>query len=97
MLILKGRTIQKEVSSEAGKSLLDIAVKHGLDWAHSCTRGTCARCRCFIEEGQDLLNKPTEAELDRLDPKEIEQGYRLGCQAAVNKDGVIKVFNKPYF
>lgn len=97
MLALKGRTIDKIVESETGLSLLDLAMKHSIDWGFSCTRGTCARCRCLIMEGMEHLNEPTDEEFDRLDEEEIEQGYRLGCQAIVKSDGKITALNKTYF
>lgn len=97
MLTLKGRFKQKIVEPELGKSLLDIAVKHSLDWNYSCTRGTCARCRCFVQQGQDHLVKPTQAEIERLDEDELAEGYRLGCQAKLQSIGEITAYNKPYF
>jgi 2Fe-2S ferredoxin len=97
MLDLKGRFKQKTVEGEVGFSLLDIALKHDIDWGFSCTRGTCARCRCFVESGSEFLSDPNDAELDRLEPEEIEEGYRLGCQAEITADGDIKAVNKPYF
>jgi 2Fe-2S ferredoxin len=96
-IMLKGRKIQKQVPSEAGLTILDLAIKHDVDWAFSCIRGTCARCRCLVSDGQKYLRTPTDAELDRLEPEEIEGGYRLGCQAAVKQDGPITVIHKPYF
>lgn len=97
MLDLKGRTIHKQVAPTVGQSLLDIAIEHGIDWQFSCTRGTCARCRCLVEEGAPLLSEPSDAEWDRLDEDELEQGYRLGCQALVRAAGTIKAVNQPYF
>jgi 2Fe-2S ferredoxin len=98
MLELKGKTKSATVEAEAGLSLLDIAIKHDVDWGFSCTRGTCARCRCLIEEGADYLEEATDAEWDRLEPEEFEQGYRLGCQAVVKSGaGQIKAVNRPYF
>jgi 2Fe-2S ferredoxin len=98
MLELKGKTKSATVEAEAGLTLLDIAIKHDVDWAFSCTRGTCARCRCLIEEGAEYLEDVTDAEWDRLEPEEFEQGYRLGCQAVVKPGaGPIKAVNRPYF
>jgi 2Fe-2S ferredoxin len=97
MIMLKGRKTHKEVPIEPGFSILDLALKHDVDWGFSCTRGTCARCRCLVTEGADHLNKPTDAELDRLEPEEIEQGFRLGCQAVIKEDGPVTAQNKPYF
>ncbi|QHT60524.1 (2Fe-2S)-binding protein [Paenibacillus lycopersici] len=98
MLELKSRTKTITVEAEAGLSLLDAAMKHNLDWAFSCTRGTCARCRCLIEEGAEFLEDVTDEEWDRLEPEEFEEGYRLACQAIMKSDaGFIKAANRPYF
>lgn len=97
MIELKGRKVQKQVEFEKGLSILDLAIKHDVDWGFSCTRGTCARCRCHISEGMEYLKEPTEEELDRLEPDEIEKGYRLGCQAIIKQAGRVTVVHKPYF
>ena len=98
MIELKGKTITKEVEAEEGLSLLDHAIKHKVDWSYSCTRGTCARCRCLVTEGGEYLEEITDAEWDRLEPEEFDEGYRLGCQAVIKADaGTIKAMNKTYF
>jgi ferredoxin, 2Fe-2S len=97
MLELKGRTIIKEVESEIGLSILKHAEKHKVDWGFSCTRGICARCRCHVSEGMEHLTEPNEAENLRLEPEEIEEGFRLGCQAKIVSSGTIKVKLKTYF
>ena len=98
MIRLRGRTKEAEVAPEAGLTILDLAMKAGIDWGFSCTRGTCARCRCLIEEGGQYLEDVTDAEWDRLEPEELEEGYRLGCQAVVKAGaGAIRAVNKPYF
>lgn len=98
MLIhLKGRSIEKQIPGETGISVLELALKHGVDWGFSCTHGNCARCRCYVETGRDLLNEPTDEEWDRLDEEELEEGYRLGCQAVIEKEGALKAVNRTYF
>jgi 2Fe-2S ferredoxin len=97
MIELIGRTGRKTIEPENKLSLLDLALKHNVEWGFSCTHGTCARCRCLVSKGMDLLSEPTEAELDRLEPEEIEQGYRLACQTEVKSAGDIIVKNVPYF
>jgi 2Fe-2S ferredoxin len=97
MIELIGRMQSKSVDAESHLTILDLAVKHGIPWAFSCTHGTCARCRCLVSEGISLLSEPTEQELDRLEPEEIEQGYRLACQTKVKAEGHVKVKNVPYF
>jgi len=48
-------------------------------------------------EGAQLLSEVNDAEWDRLDEEELEQGYRLGCQAIVKAEGTISAINKTYF
>jgi len=97
MLTLKGRTVVKTVEIEPGKTLLDHAIAHGIDVGFSCTRGTCARCRVFVEEGRELLSEPNDAEYDRMDEDEFDAGYRLGCQAVIKRDGDVRAVNRTYF
>ncbi|MHA0855469.1 2Fe-2S iron-sulfur cluster-binding protein [Paenibacillus sp. CMAA1364] len=96
-LKLAGRTVVKNVELHVGETLLKHAITNGVDWQHICTRGTCARCRCFIEEGSEYLEEPTKAEHQRLDPEEFDEGYRLACQAIVKNEGLISARNKTYF
>ncbi|WP_127585298.1 2Fe-2S iron-sulfur cluster-binding protein [Paenibacillus koleovorans] len=97
MLELKGRSKRATVAVETGLTILDHALKHDVDWGFSCTRGTCARCRCKIEAGAELLSAPNEAEELRLEPDELEAGFRLGCQATLRRDGSVIAVLKPYF
>ncbi|WP_309273997.1 2Fe-2S iron-sulfur cluster-binding protein [Paenibacillus sp.] len=94
---LMGRTVEKMVVPEAGKTILQHAKDHDVDWQHMCTRGTCARCRCQVIEGAEFLEEPTQAEHRRLDPEEFDEGFRLGCQAIVKVPGKIVARNKTYF
>ena len=97
MLELKTRKSQVQLTPETGLTLLDHALKADFEWGFSCTRGTCARCRCYVAEGRALLSEPSEAEEVRLEPEELEQGFRLACQCVVKQVGQISVTHKPYF
>ncbi|GFN30632.1 2Fe-2S iron-sulfur cluster-binding protein [Paenibacillus xylaniclasticus] len=98
MLELTGRTRSAQVEPVIGQSLLDMALKADVDWQFSCSRGTCARCRCLIVEGGDLLGEITDEEWDRMEPEEFDEGFRLGCQAVIRSaEGRIVAVNKPYF
>ena len=88
---------QFDVPSVPGWTILDIALKENIEWGFSCTRGTCARCRCLITEGMDNLKEVTDAEWDRLTEAELQQGYRLPCQAQLKSDGPLQVKHTPYF
>lgn len=97
MITLNGRRVKKSVEPDLGLTLLDMALKHEVDWGFSCVRGTCSRCRCHVSEGMEHLNAPTDEELDNLEPEEFEEGYRLGCQARLKTAGTVVVTHKPYF
>jgi 2Fe-2S ferredoxin len=97
MLELKNAQVKKIITPEIGWTVLDLALKHEVQWGFSCTRGTCARCRCLVTNGQEYLEEPTEAEINRLEPDELAQGYRLACQCEIQKAGDIQVTHKPYF
>lgn len=97
MLELKGRKVHKSIEPETGLTILDHALKAEADWGFSCTRGTCARCRSLVTEGMEHLAPPTEEEELRLEPEELERGFRLACQAKIKQPGSIVVLHKPYF
>jgi 2Fe-2S ferredoxin len=97
LITLTGRTLTKAVEAQTGLSLLKHAQLALVDWQFNCSRGTCAKCRCSVMEGTDLLAEPNDAEWDRLGPDELEAGYRLGCQAIVVQAGDIKAINRTYF
>lgn len=98
MIELISRTNSINVDAHAGLSLLDHSVKYDGAFTFSCTRGTCARCRCLVLEGAEFLEEVTDAEWDRMDEEEFAQGYRLACQAIVKDNpGTIRVQNVPYF
>ncbi|MBO2944272.1 (2Fe-2S)-binding protein [Paenibacillus sp. F411] len=96
-LLLIKSGVQRSVEPIIGETVLQIAEMHQVEWSSFCKRGTCARCRCIILEGEELLSSPNEAEEARLDPEELEEGYRLGCQAKVKQPGDMTIRHTPYF
>ncbi|NDI34341.1 2Fe-2S iron-sulfur cluster-binding protein [Chengkuizengella sediminis] len=94
---LKGKFKEKSVKPELNISLLDLAVKNNIDWQFACTNGNCARCRCYVQDGAELLSDVNSAENSRLDLQEINDGYRLGCQAMIVRIGPITAVNKSYY
>jgi len=94
---LRGRTVTRRVIPVIGATILELAERNRVDWSSNCRRGICARCRCRVEEGMEYLTKPNSKEIDRLEPEELEQGYRLGCQAKLESAGKVVVKHAPYF
>ncbi len=66
LITLTGRTLTKTVEPKVGLSLLNLAQNASVDWQFNCSRGTCARCRCLVTEGAELLVEASDAEWDRL-------------------------------
>jgi ferredoxin, 2Fe-2S len=81
----------------AGMTVLNAALSLKLDWGFHCTRGTCARCRSLVTEGMEHLEPPTKAEIARLEPEELEAGFRLACQTVLKGSGPVQIKHKPYF
>ncbi|MBD8497639.1 2Fe-2S iron-sulfur cluster-binding protein [Paenibacillus arenosi] len=97
-LKLMGRTREGQAEIIVGQTLLQSAIELQLDWQYRCERGTCAQCRCMIEEGHLQLNGITDAEWDRMDEDELRAGYRLACQAKVlEADTTIAAKFAPYY
>ncbi len=63
-------------------SILDIAMKHGIDLDHACG-GVCAcsTCHVVVRQGLASCNDPSEEEEDQLDDAYgLTPQSRLGCQ-----------------
>jgi 2Fe-2S ferredoxin len=72
----------------AGRTLLSIAGDLGVRVSHVCGGdGACGTCRIEVVDGWDRLTPPTPDETY----KELEDPYRLSCQAKLVGDVIVKV------
>ena len=62
--------------SYAGDSILDAALKAGIDLPFACKGGVCATCRAKLTYGQVAMDHHYA-----LAPDEINEGYILTCQS----------------
>jgi CDP-4-dehydro-6-deoxyglucose reductase len=69
---------QQVLSVEQGETILDAALRAGLNLPHSCKGGHCSSCRARIREGQ--ITYPRGRPLGLLEEEERD-GYALLCQA----------------
>ena len=58
------------------QSILEAALKAGIDLPYSCQAGLCASCMCHVEEGKVHLRHN-----EVLDKKDLAKGWTLACQA----------------
>ena len=58
------------------ETLLEAALRAGLNAPYSCQAGMCASCRCQVVEGKVHLRHN-----DVLDKKDLAKAWTLGCQA----------------
>jgi ring-1,2-phenylacetyl-CoA epoxidase subunit PaaE len=73
-IVLDGKTHSLAMGPQ--DRVLDVALDAGLDLPYSCKGGVCCTCRARVLEGR--------VEMERnftLEPREIEQGFVLTCQA----------------
>jgi len=80
---------QQILSVEQGETILDAALRAGLNLPHSCKGGHCSSCRARIRAGQVVY--PRGRPLGLLADEERD-GYALLCQAhAASEDLTIEV------
>ncbi|HET9844553.1 MAG TPA: 2Fe-2S iron-sulfur cluster-binding protein [Nitrospira sp.] len=74
-------------------TLLDAAKELGFPLNHDCGgNASCTTCRVEVQSGSDHLSEIDFEEQDLLDREALsEPWHRLGCQAKVLGDVVVKV------
>lgn len=82
-----------EVDVPVGTTLLQAAQKAHAPEGSACG-GVCAcsTCHVYVRRGANLLSESEDEEQDILDKAfAVESSSRLGCQARVERDGLIEV------
>jgi CDP-4-dehydro-6-deoxyglucose reductase len=80
---------QQVIFVEEGETILDAALRAGLNLPHSCKGGHCSSCRARLREGRILY--PRGRPLGLMEDEE-RAGYALLCQAhAADPDLAIEV------
>ncbi|MCL7930027.1 NADH:ubiquinone reductase (Na(+)-transporting) subunit F [Halomonas llamarensis] len=77
------------LSTQAGGKLLNTLAANGIFLSSACGGGgSCAQCKCRVEEGGGSI-LPTEE--SHFTMREKKQGWRLSCQVPVKQDMKIEV------
>ena len=75
---------RREVPVAEGESILDAALRAGMDLPFACKGGMCSTCRAKLVEGK------AEMEVNySLEPWELKAGFILTCQARPCSDKVV--------
>ncbi len=76
------------IAVAAKETLLQAALRQGIDFPHSCRVGGCATCKCRLLEGK--VRELTDSGY-LLSDDELDQGYILACQSVPQTDVRIEV------
>jgi ring-1,2-phenylacetyl-CoA epoxidase subunit PaaE len=87
--ILRDGLTREVVFSKDDPSLLDAAVRAGMDLPYSCKSGVCATCRAKLLEGQVRMDRSFA-----LEPADREAGFILTCQAHPLTDRLVVSFDE---
>jgi Na+-transporting NADH:ubiquinone oxidoreductase subunit NqrF len=79
----------KVITVKEGQTILDAAIRNGVQVAYGCRHGSCAACKCQVLEGDyEIMDRVSEYSLMSF---EREEGYTLMCSTLVESDLVIEV------
>ena len=77
----------RKIRVNDGETLLRAAMAAGVHVNASCGgEGVCGKCRVMIEDGI-----VSGGESERLSAEDLENGYRLACQAVVKSDLTVRI------
>ncbi len=80
---------EREVSVPAGGKLLQTLAANELFLASACGGGgTCAQCKCIVNDGGGSMLPTEESHFTR---REATEGWRLSCQTPVKQDMAIQI------
>jgi len=83
-LVIKTLEELIEIEGEKGARLDDLILSAGVLLDRPCAgKGTCGKC---VVKVSGEVSPPAEAELDRLSPADLSEGYRLACRVELTGD-----------
>src|SRR5690606_37199371 len=77
-----------QVQAARRETVLQAALRSGLNFPYSCKVGGCATCKCRLLSGK--VREFTDSSYV-LSAEELEAGYILACQSLPKSDLVIEV------
>ncbi len=82
----------KRAEASAGSTVLEAARESGVNLSSICGgEGRCGKCRVIVRSGNELLSLPSEFEKRLFSEEDLNNGFRLACQATIRREGVATV------
>lgn len=79
----------KTITVKEGQTILDAAIRNGIQVAYGCRHGSCSACKCQVLEGDfEIMDRVSEYSLMSF---ERDEGITLMCSTIVESDLVIEV------
>lgn len=88
-IILDGEEREFDIASD-GLTILDTAVKVGMDVPFACKGAVCCTCKAKIMEGTATMTANYA-----LSEQEVHDGYILTCQAHPSSDKLVVSYDEP--
>ncbi|VWB32650.1 oxidoreductase [Burkholderia aenigmatica] len=78
----------RAIAVQPGETLLQAALRQGIDFPHSCRVGGCATCKCRLIDGR--VKELTQTGYI-LSDDDLDQGFILACQSVPRTDVTVAV------
>lgn len=89
-LIIDGAHINFTMEKDK-ESVLDAALRQGIDMRYSCKAGVCSTCRCKVLDGKVDMDANYA-----LEDYEVARGFALSCQSFPVSDKVVMDFDQDH-
>ncbi|MDF2436964.1 MAG: phenylacetate-CoA oxygenase/reductase, PaaK subunit [Bacteroidota bacterium] len=80
---------EREIVLEENETILEAAIRVGLDAPYACQGGSCCTCRALLQEGEVDM-----AVNYALSASEVKQGFILTCQSRPKTSNVVVNYDK---
>jgi len=89
-LVIDGNQVSFTMEKDK-ESVLDAALKQGIDMRYSCKAGVCSTCRCKLIDGKVDMDANYA-----LEDYEVARGFVLSCQSFPVSDKVVMDFDQDH-
>ncbi|KRB84845.1 1,2-phenylacetyl-CoA epoxidase subunit PaaE [Noviherbaspirillum sp. Root189] len=89
-LLIDGNQVSFTMEKDK-ESVLDAALKQGIDMRYSCKAGVCSTCRCKLVDGKVDMDANYA-----LEDYEVARGFVLSCQSFPVSDKVVMDFDQDH-